>query len=226
MDDQAAGGQIDDLLGRVVEWVGRARFEQASAWAWRTAEATGRNTSGLDARWPANLADVPHELSDLLWPQPDDPLDGADDCTRQRVLFAAYRLMPCYPLIMLTPAVRDDTVLADYASELRALLDDPDPRLAAPIAYHLWSGDFESGGSRAAWAWEAASAGALRSPRRLGRLLEIAGPVPWSLKSELVERCAATFDWRAKVFASIDQWVGEAYGQVDAKAARRLGWRG
>ncbi len=67
---------------------------------------------------------------------------------------------------------------------VRALLDDPDPRLADPMSYHLWSGDLDDP-DQVDRAWEAATQGIEDAPLRRVRLLEIAEPVPWRLKRDL-----------------------------------------
>ena len=209
---------VADLLAHLVKRVGPERFENACALAWQTAEHTGKSTW---QPWPEDLAQVPHELTEVLFDDPTDPLD-ASDLARQGAIWAAYARMPSYALLMMLPAVREPEVLADYWEHLRALLDDPDPCLATPAAYHLWSGAFENDSLAAVTdAWQQATKDAARSPRRLARILEIAGPVPWSLKRELYLRVGDNPLWQGRVRASIEAARLELYGHVDEKEAAR-----
>lgn len=189
---RASDEEIEALLEQVVDWVGRERFDAAVEWAWRTAEGTGRAETAEDAvpAWPDDVREVPHDVADVLFPDPTDhtdPLRGQDDVTRLRVLLAAYRRMPTYALLMTAPAVRDEAVLAVWDDAVRALLDDPDPRLADPVSYHLWSGDFDDP-DQVERAWAAVTQGIEDAPLRRVRLLEIDEAVPWHLKEALHAR--------------------------------------
>lgn len=184
--------EVEVLLEQVVDWVGRDRFDAAVEWAWRTAEGTGRAETAEDAvpTWPDDVREVPHDVADVLFPDPTDktdPLRGRDDVTRLRVLLAAYRRMPTYALLMTAPAVRTPDVLAVWDDAVRALLDDPDPRLADPVSYHLWSGDLDDP-DQVERAWAAATERIEDAPLRLARLLEISEPVPARLTRELHAR--------------------------------------
>lgn len=217
--------EVEALLEKVVGWVGRDRFDAAVEWAWRTAEGTGRAESAEDAvpTWPDDVREVPHDVADVLYPDPtdeSDPLRGQDDVTRMRVLLAAYRRMPTYALVMTAPAVRTPAVLAVWDDALRELLDDPDPRLADPLSYHLWSGDFEEAGE-VDRTWAAVTEGIEAAPLRLVRVLEVAGPVPWRLKRELYGRVGDDPRWRPFVRDSVATALEEAYGDVDEDEARR-----
>lgn len=238
---QGAVAAVSVWLERALDHVGRERFDAACDWARRTAEGTGRHTpeQAEAARWPADLADVPHELTELLWPAPvDDPLEGADDVTRQRVIIAAYRRMPCYALLMMLPAQRDAEVVADYGAAIRALLEEADPRLADPVSYHLWCGDFEAGAERGSAAWSLATDGVLWAlgadgvttttgpARRLSRVLQASGPVPWAVKHDLLAQLVASSHWRAAVFAALDSARDEINGELDEHEARSWGWPG
>ncbi|GAA1881987.1 hypothetical protein [Lapillicoccus jejuensis] len=181
--------EVDALLERVVDRVGRDRFDAAVEWAWRTAEGSGRAETPEDVvpTWPDDVREVPHDVADVLFPDPTDdtdPLRGQDDVTRLRVLLAAYRRMPTYALLMTAPAVRSDEVLAVWDDAVRALLDDPDPRLADLMSYHLWSGDLDDP-DQIERAWDAVTQGIEDAPLRRVRLLEIDEPVPWRLKRVL-----------------------------------------
>ncbi|HEY3005481.1 MAG TPA: hypothetical protein VGJ44_24255 [Kribbellaceae bacterium] len=186
-------------LDRLMAHVGADRFRRACRAAWATAATTGRRR-GAEV-WPDDLADVPHELSDLV--------DGD-----LRLGFALYRAMPCYANLMYLGFSEHDDAFWD---RIRALLDVPDDRLANPVLYWLWCGPFESP-SEVTDAWTRLTAGA--DDRRLARLLDVSGPVPWRLKAPLIERYAGRrpdLALRALEAASYD-----IHGDVDPAAARRL----
>lgn len=87
-----------------------------------------------------------------------------------------------------------------FWTEVRALLDDPDDRLAVPMAYWLWCGPFESTRETAV-AWPELTASA--PDRRLGRLLDCCGPVTWSIKRPLLNRLAAQPHWHPNVLRAL-----------------------
>ena len=189
-------------LSDLAEVVGADRFERACGLAWATAEGTGRGRSG--ASWPADLEDVPHELSDAV----EGDLGLA---------FALYRAMPCYANVMY---IGHWGIGPGFWAELRALLDDPDARLAAPALYWLWCGPFEAGGSRTETAWHEVAVGA--AGRRLRRVLGASGPVPWRVKAPLLESLAAEREWHAAVRDAVEAAATDVYGAIDMRAARGL----
>jgi hypothetical protein len=81
---------IDDLRLHV----GAAVFDEARRCAWKTAAGTGTQR-GADMEWPAELANVPHELCDLIWFNPELPPNE-----RVGLHFELYREMPCYANLM------------------------------------------------------------------------------------------------------------------------------
>jgi hypothetical protein len=175
---------------------GVERFERACAAAWAT---TGDN--GTEP-WPDGLADVPHDLSDAV----EDDLELA---------FALYRVMPCFANLMY---VGMWGVGPDFWPRLRALLDDPEPRLANPALYWLWCGPFE--GSEVEEAWREVTVDA--PDLRLRRLLDVSGPVPWRLKAPLLDSLASLRPWHPHVRRAIEVATVDVYGDLDVPAARRL----
>jgi hypothetical protein len=187
---------VDDLA----ELIGTDLFRRACDIAWATAAETGR---GRGTRWPTELADVTHELSDLI--------DG------DGVLgFALYRAMPCYAVLMQVGFEPHDEA---FWAEMRSLLDDTDDRLAAPAAYWLWCGPLESA-AEVATAWREVTAQA--SDRRLRRALDISGPVPWALKEELLFRLSRQDLWRRPVLGALVNAAFDSFGDVDPAAAGKV----
>lgn len=170
-------------VDRVVDTVGRERFEEACVWAWRTAAEAGSPGAPV---WPDALCDLPHELTNTLFTDPD----AGDDLTRQGVVFACYRRMPCLGLLEVLPAVRTQGVLASYWDQVRALLDEEDDRFAAPVARHVRAHHFVAGGEVSAQAWAEVTRGIGRARHRLRRVLDASGPVPWAMKRDLFARLA------------------------------------
>lgn len=183
--------EVDTALEHVIERIGRARFEAACADAWGDRAGSGRpGSSGAITIDDAadHLTDVPHEISDVLFREGADPLadTDADDVTRHLVVLTAYRRMPCYALLTHFPTVRSPAILDAYGIELCSWLDDPDPRIADPAAYHLAVDEFDWD-ERVDWAWRVVTEDIESSPRRLQRVLDASGPVPWRLKRSLHE---------------------------------------
>jgi hypothetical protein len=188
-------------LSDLAELVGVQRFERACAMALATDEDADR---GHGVSWPDDLRELPHELSDAV----EGNLDLA---------FALYRAMPCYANLMY---VGHWGVGSRFWAELRALLDDVDPKRAAPVSYWLWCGPFEAVGAEVVTAWHEMTAGA--GDLRLRRVLGASGPVPWRLKGPLLESMAATPEWHPTVRQAIEAAATEYFGAIDARAARRL----
>jgi hypothetical protein len=182
--------------------VGPDLFRRTCERAWATALTTGRGF-GRDNEWPDDEADVPHTNADYF---AGDAAFG----------FQVYRKMPCYGVLMYVGFEPHDDA---FWSEIRALLDDSDDRLAAPVQYWLWCGPFE----------EAKVSGPLfaslstnASDRRVRRLLEVSGPVPWSEKGALLKRLAGNPTWHDTVLEALGGAAYDVYGQVDAPEAMSL----
>jgi len=148
-------------LRRLIGRLGPEAYEAAREYAWRTAAATGRG-GGRDE----DPADEPaisglHELAGMI--SHDEALSD-----RQRVGLAIflYREMPSYAVLMHARHVYEDfgpEARAAFWAAYRALLDEEDDRLAAPVAYSLRCGYLDDDATAdEAWA-------ALTEPGALGR---------------------------------------------------------
>lgn len=197
----------------MVDRIGSDRLVAACGWAWQTAAGTGGREV---VRWPGDLGEVPHEISDL-W---DDPQLTPDK--RLTSVLDVYRLMPCYAVLMgvkgafgeLGPDERQ-ALWATYAG----LLDQDDDRLAAPVAYSLWV-DFFEDPATVRDAWPAMTEDA--AGRRLGRVLAVSGPVPWELKRDLYDALARDRRWHDALVRGLVGSTFDVYGQVDRAEAASL----
>ncbi|MEJ2885633.1 hypothetical protein [Actinomycetospora aeridis] len=190
---------LDDLARHV----GEERFQRACAWTVARAPGYGRGPDG-GSEHEDDTADVPHELSDLV----EGDLDLA---------LALYRVMPCYGNLMYVGhwAPRDE-----FLARIGILLDDPDPALADPASYWVWCGPFESDEGESASAWHALRADA--AGRRLQRLIDISGPVPWPAKAPTLVELAADARWHPALWWVVHSATADYFGRVDAPAAERL----
>jgi hypothetical protein len=180
--------------------VGPDLFRRTCERAWATALTTGR---GREDPWPADEADVPHTIADHF---DGDAAFG----------FQVYRTMPCYGVLMYVGFEPHDDA---FWSQITALLDDPDDRLAAPVQYWLWCGPFE----------QAKVSGPLftrlvsnASDLRVRRLLDVSGPVPWSAKGALLKRLIGRPSWQQSVLRALEGAAYDVYGQIDRQDALSL----
>jgi hypothetical protein len=205
-------------LQALLEHVGEQRFESASRWAWRTAAGTGASRQGAE-HWPDDLAQVPHELEQLVWRR-----DDATWAERVGLAFALYRKMPCYTNLMYARhhvSKWDAEASERFWGEYRRLIGDDDDRLADPVAYSLWCDYFEDTAT-VERAWHEIARPAALTDRGLERVLDMAGPVPFGLKAPLYERFVADRRWHQAIFRSLLHSGFEYYGDLDGEAARRL----
>lgn len=205
-------------LHELVEAVGEDRFARACEWAWATAAGTGRSsTYDADSKWPTEVTDVPHELEDLVW-------DQGSWTERLELAFALYREMPCYATLMYMRhhfSEWDDEAMKRFWDEYRSLLSQDDDRLADPVSYSLWCNYFEDPASVEA-AWSALTPPGPLFERGMQRVLEVSGPVPYELKAPLYDRLVGDRRWHPFIFRSLMASAFDAFGQIDAKAARKV----
>jgi hypothetical protein len=206
-------------LRNLVEHVGEQRFKEAVEWAWATAAGTGSQTSSRKGDWPEAVLITPHDLEELIW-------DDLDATWHERVAlaFALYRQMLCYATLMYARhhySEFDQPARARFWDEMRKLLGDADDRLADPIAYSLWCDYFEDG-DPVEEAWHEVAMTGPTAERRVQRVLDASGPVPFELKANLYERLLPESRWHPWIFRSLLNSAFGIYGQLDAKAARQL----
>jgi hypothetical protein len=183
--------------------------------------AHGGVGGGGRVEWPDDLADVPHDLADPLWYDGDAPA-----AERLAVAQALYRAMPCYANLMYVKDAFDGFGREERArlwAEYRVLLAHPDDRLADPVAYSLWV-DFYEDRSTATEAWMETSRLDPCEERRLQRVLEMSGPVPFKVKARTYEQLIAAPEWHAHIFKSLLASASDVYGDIKPRAARR--WLG
>jgi hypothetical protein len=207
-------------LQELIDHVGEPLFEQARRWAWETAAGTGTSRDATrENQWPADVADVPHELEDLVWSRGDAPW-----VDRVALAFELYREMPCYANLMYVQhhlSEWDEDATRLFWNEYRSLVSDPDGRLADPIAYSLWCDYFEDTTTVKA-AWQEIARPDELSELGLERVLDVAGPVPFHLKVALYMQLVVDKRWHLPIFRSLLHSGFDVCGDLDADAARDL----
>ncbi len=186
--------QLSDLADQV----GGVRFQRACEHALATA------VDCCVDPWPADCADVPHELAGVV--EGDLPL-----------AFRLYRAMPCYANLMYVEHWGSGPA---FWAELRALIDDSDRRMRDPVLYWLWCGPFEGSPAESVGAWREMTADA--DDARLRHLLPVSGPVPWQEKAPLLDRLSRSSQWQAVVLAAVEAATFDAFGSVDPREAHTL----
>lgn len=214
------GERQDMELRDLVERVGEERFAQARAWSWRTAAGTGQSrTEPTGVRPLYKAEDVPHDLEEVIWTEGEAPW-----IERVSLAFRLYREMPCYAVLMYTTGYFskwDESTRGLFWDEYRALISEADDRLADPGAYSLWCDYFEDPKTvKEAWD-EIAQPGSL-SERGLERVLEVSGPVPFRLKVALYEELVTNERWHLFIFRGLLHSAVDVFGDLDAKAGKRL----
>lgn len=204
---------IDDLKAHV----GNELFDEARRWAWETAAGTGRSQSEAESGWSKEVVDVPHDLCDLIWF--DEELGPLD---RVVLHFALYREMPCYANLMYaSPDELDAAALDLFWQHIQELLNDADDRLADPVSYWLWCGEFEDHNA-APEAWRRTIQGNGAGERGLARALDVSGPVPWQVKAPLLRKLLPDQRWHGAIFRSIQSSAFDVFGSVDIGEATAL----
>jgi len=136
-----------------------------------------------------------------------------------------YREMPCYANTMELNGAYErfgDDEKQMLWTAFREVLGSEDDRLADPLAYALWVDFFEDPTTvEESWremtrrdgdAWE----------RRIERVLENAGPVPWPLKEELFAQLVRDTRFHHAIFRALAGSAFEVCGQLGPSAASWL----
>jgi hypothetical protein len=204
---------VEKAFEALVATVGRERYDEACRRAWQTAAGIGTRPE------PAPLVDdVPHELSDL-WFDESTTLSVKLD-----LALRVYGDMPSYATLMYLKSFYDDLdveLRERLWTAFRAALESDDRRIADPVAYSLWV-DFFEDQSTVDEAWSAMTRrGGARWERRMGRVLDAAGPVPWPHKEALFEELAGDASWHPHILVALVGSAFDVYGQLDVRAARR-----
>ncbi len=206
------------LFEKLVAQVGAERYAAACAWAWGTAAGTGR--CGGARSFPGSLETVPGEFGDAWWDA------GASLGERLRMGLALYRAMPCY-----ANTVQLHGFYGEFSPEdrerlwraYRAALEDPDDRLADPVAYSLWVDFFEDAATvEEAWHQATTAGEGERWERRITRVLDVAGPVPWALKDELFAGLCEQPRLQRAIYRAIAGSAFDVFGKLGPSAGRWL----
>jgi len=206
---------IDDLKSRV----GAELYAQACREAWESAPGTGVR-EGKDQQqgrtWDA-LQKVVYEI--------DDDWSSLTDIEFVQFFCDLYRELPSYSLLANMSFIKmlatlDQSARAVFWGFAREMLSSPDPALADPMSYFMWCGPFEDENVEEAWKALVSPEGAAQP--LLERVLDISGPVPFRLKSDLYARLIDEARWHPFIFRSLLHSAFDAYGRIDAPSAARL----
>lgn len=218
-DERAFTARIvrEMLFDELVAEVGPQRYAGACEWAWQTAARTGR--CGGARSWPGSLEGVPQEFGDAWWS------DAASLGERLDMGLRLYREMPCYANTVALHGFYREFGAAERRrlwDAYRAALDAEDDRLADPISYSLWV-DFFEDPATVEQAWRETSRRDVDPwERRLARVLEIAGPVPWALKEELFEALVPEPRWHPAILRALAGSAFDVFGALDPAAGAWL----
>jgi hypothetical protein len=204
---------FDDLVAQV----GSERYTRACEAAWASAAGAGR--CGGARSFAGGPADVPDEFG-AAWYHSGAPL-----AELLEMALTLYREMPCYANTMELVSFYDQFGVVEreaFWDEVRSLLGSDDDRLADPMSYALWVDLFEDAGTvEEAWR-EATRRDATPWERRVARVLDVAGPVPWALKAELFEQLVGDVRWHPAIFRALAGSTFDVFGQLDPAAGALL----
>jgi len=198
----------------VIRKVGEQTYLDACASARRDA---ARSDYGRGMGWGEPLADIPHQVTDLIW-DGDWPWR-----VKLRLFFEIYDDMPAYGHLMYLPHHYSHFSLADnqeWWAGVRARLASGDPSLAQPLAYSLWCDSFEHP-DRVEQAWSELSGESVPEPA-LRIVLLSSGPVPYPLKRRVYDRLIADAGWHGAIFQSLLNSAFDVFGLIDARDACEL----
>jgi hypothetical protein len=106
---------------------------------------------------------------------------------------------------------------------LRSLLEESADRhrLVEPVTY-LLSVDFFEDRSTVEEAWRELTVRSPGSDLRIGRVLQVSGPVPYSLEAPLYEELAADVRWHGAIAEGLIGSATWVCGDLDISKARKL----
>ena len=196
----------------LVTFIGIARFEEAcrEALADSVRPDYGRGSANFDS-------DVPLDLFELIWLSDDTVQHKLD------LVFQLYQEMPCYSFIQSISLNFEDLSQGDrqyFWTWIRSMLASEHLSYPNPVAYGVWCNFFENA-ERVEEAWRQLTH-ARTSDRILAKVLEISGPVPFRLKSELYERLLPQASFHIRIFRSLLHSAFDYYGDLDNEKGRKF----
>jgi hypothetical protein len=138
---------------------------------------------------------------------------------------ALYAEMPCYANTIALHGFHpqfDEEQRSALWEAYRTWLASDDDRLADPAAHALWVDFFEDDATvEEAWR-EVTRRDVAPWQRRVERVLQVAGPVPWSLKAALLDELAADPRLHHAVLRALVGSAFDPFGDIGANAATLL----
>ena len=206
------------LFDQLVAEVGAERYREACERAWATAAGTGR-CGGLRS-WAGDLQLVPPQFADAWW--------HAEASLGERLQMALrlYAEMPCYAnTVALHGFLREfgEPERRMLWDAYRGWLADDDDRLADPVAHSLWVDFFEDDATvQEAWR-EVTRRDHAPWQRRVARVMQVCGPVPWAVKAGLLDELARDPHAHHAVLRALAGSAFDAFGDLGPDAAALLG---
>ena len=205
------------LFDELAAKVGPQRYREACERAWQTAAGTGRCAG--QRSWPGDLQAVPPEFEEAWW-RGDAPIGE-----RLQMALRLYAEMPCYANTLALHAFQHEFGEPQRRAlwdAYRAWLSCDDDRLADPIAHSLWVDFFEDEATvEEAWR-EVTRTDVVPWERRVARVLQVAGPVPWHCKAALLHELAGDPRHHHAVFAALAGSAFDLLGTLGPDAGALL----
>ena len=206
---------LPPILREVIAAAAGDRFDEACAYAWRTAT---RTASGED-EWDDDLEQVLFDLGWELWEVRRERLSVEERLALTRSLYAR---APAWTF--LSHAFQHYRELSEEGRKgfwhwYRDLLEQPDDRLAEPVLYSLWVDFFEVEDKDA---WREVTAYGSGWERRVERVVRVSGPVPWKDKAPLYARLIDVEGAVDAVREGLARSASDVYGRIDEREAADL----
>jgi len=203
-----------ELLKRV----NQAEYKIDCVKAWALAPKIGQSLN-LNKEKSFNSS-IPHDISDYLWSN-----NHISNCEKLDLLFELYEDMPCYAYLMYLfwefKNSFNDLEKKTTLIRFRAYISGDIAALSEPIIYSLWCDYFENEPTSHN-TWNILVNNDFSNINLMDKLLRICGPLPWKLKSDLIEKVVEVDQLHTSIYKSIYFSAHDVYGQIDKPDAIRI----